>query len=68
MVGELAKKIQKSREQLEQYSLKISPPLSVLTDGVRWEFFLNCLNTKKGKYAERLINSFDLSDKDIDAK
>lgn len=68
MVGELAKNIQKSREQLEQYSLKISPPLSVLTDGVRWEFFLNCLNTKKGKYAERLINSFDLSDKDIDAK
>jgi len=68
MVGELVKNIQKSRDQLEQYSLKISPPLSVLTDGVRWEFFLNCLNTKKGKYAERLINSFDLSEDNLDAK
>jgi len=68
MVGELAKNLQKSREQLEQYSLKISPPLSVLTDGLRWEFFLNCLNTKKGKYTERLINSFELSDEDIDKK
>lgn len=68
MVGVLSKNIQTWRSQLEQYSLKINPPLSVLTDGIRWEFFLNCLNTKKGKYAERLINSFELSEDDIDAK
>jgi predicted type IV restriction endonuclease len=65
-VGVLSKDIQKSRDQLENYSLKINPPLSVLTDGRKWELYLNCLKTTKGKYVERLINSVDLVDNDTD--
>lgn len=61
-VDALKSNIQIHRSQLEVYSLKYNVPLSVLTDGRYWEFYLNSLSSNKGKYSGRMICSLNLSE------
>ena len=64
-VGKLKPNIENHRRQLEAYSLKYNVPLSVLTDGRYWEFYLNSLTPDNGYYTGRMISSLDLgSDKE----
>jgi len=61
-VGKLLNVNNEVRRQLEAYSLKYMVPLSVLTDGRIWEFYLNSIVPKDtdGEYIGRLICSVDL--------
>lgn len=65
-VNNMYKDIRNSRGQLEEYSLKFNVPLSILTDGRKWEFYLNSLPCKSGYYQDRIINSVDLIEDDIE--
>jgi predicted type IV restriction endonuclease len=57
---------QASRKQLEEYSLKLNHPLSILTDGIIWEFYLNCLDSPNGNYTDRRFNIIDIKQDNID--
>ncbi len=59
-IGKLKPNIDNHRRQLEAYSLKYNVPLSVLTDGRYWEFYLNSLTPDNGDYTGRMIISLDL--------
>lgn len=65
-IDTLKTNIQNHRLQLEAYSLKYNVPLSVLTDGRYWEFYLNSLSSDKGDYTGRMICSLNLSEDRID--
>lgn len=56
---------QQSRSQLQSYSLALNHPLSVLTDGIQWEFYLNSLPSPSGQYQDRMINNINLQTDDI---
>jgi len=51
---------QASRKQLEEYSLKLNHPISILTDGKTWEFYLNSLPSPTYQYQDRMINTINL--------
>jgi hypothetical protein len=55
-----------SRIQLQAYSANKKQLLSVLTDGVVWEFYLNTLPINSKNYTDCLFNSANLQSDDID--
>lgn len=65
-VGKLKPNIDNHRRQLEAYSLKYNVPMSVLTDGRYWEFYLNSLTPDNGDYTGRMISSLDLVEDKLD--
>lgn len=57
---------QQARKQLRAYSEGLNHPLSILTDGRHWEFYLNSLPGPKSQYQQRMINEIDLLSDDVD--
>lgn len=55
-----------SRIQLQSYSSNKRQLLSVLTDGVVWEFYLNTLPINSKNYTDCLFNSVNLQSDDIE--
>lgn len=56
---------QASRTQLKSYSVALNHPISILTDGIIWEFYLNSLPNTSGQYQDRMINMIDLKSDDL---